>query len=110
MTNAKKIIATTFSVMTFGLAASAFAEPQSGLVNVDVSNVANNIAKNISVDVSQVPVSVQVPIGIAATVCSVDANVLAKQAQVGTAACGATSTSTALDQVVQKKISGKGQS
>lgn len=76
---------------------------QAGLVNVDVSNVANNIAQNINVDVSQIPVTVQVPVGIAANVCGVNANVLARQG-VGAAQCTATSTSTALNQLVQRQI------
>lgn len=76
---------------------------QSGLVNVDISNVANNIAQNINVDVSQIPVTVQAPIGIAANVCGVNANVLARQGT-GAAQCTATSTSTALNQIVQKQI------
>jgi hypothetical protein len=86
---------------------SMAAAQQSGLVNVDVSNVANNIAKNINVDVSQIPVTVQAPIGIAANVCGVNANVLAKQGT-GAASCTATSTSTALDQIVLRQLkSGK---
>ena len=85
------------------LASGAFAQ-QSGLVNVDVHNVANNIAKNINVDVSQIPVTVQVPVGIAATVCGVGANVLGQQSASGNAACTASSTSTALDQVVQRQL------
>ncbi len=76
---------------------------QSGLVNVDVSNVANNIARNINVDVSQIPVTVQAPIGIAANVCGVNANVLAQQGA-GAAQCTATSTSNALDNLVQRQI------
>ena len=76
---------------------------QSGLVNVDISNVANNIARNINVDVSQIPVTVQAPIGIAANVCGVNANVLAQQG-VGAAQCTATSTSNALDNLVQRQI------
>ncbi len=76
---------------------------QSGLVNVDISNVANNIARNINVDVSQIPVTVQVPIGIAANVCGVNANVLAQQG-VGAAQCTATSTTNALDNLVQRQI------
>ena len=76
---------------------------QAGLVNVDISNVANNIAQNINVDVSQIPVTVQVPVGIAANVCGVNANVLARQG-VGAAQCTATSTSTALNQLVQRQI------
>ena len=87
------------------LATGAFAQ-QSGLVNVDVHNVANNIAKNINVDVSQIPVTVQVPVGIAATVCGVGANVLGQQRDSGTAACTATSTSSALDQLVQRQLKG----
>ncbi len=76
---------------------------QSGLVNVDISNVANNIAQNINVDVSQIPVTVQVPVGVAANVCGVNANVLAQQGA-GLANCTATSTSTALNQIVQRQI------
>lgn len=88
----------------------AMAQPaQSGLVNVDVSNVANNIAKNINVDVSQIPVTVQVPVGVAATVCGVAANVLTQRSGSGPTSCQAKSTSTALDQVVQNQIKGTGQ-
>jgi hypothetical protein len=89
------------------LSGGAFA--QNGLISVDVSNVANNIAKNISVDVSQIPVTVQAPIGIAATVCGVAANVLGTQAPSGNAQCTATSTSTALDNLVQNQLKNKKQ-
>ena len=87
------------------VAGGAFAQ-QSGLVNVDVHNVANNIAKNINVDVSQIPVTVQAPIGIAATVCGVGANVLGQQKGSGTASCSASSTSSALDQLVLRQLKG----
>jgi len=93
--------------MAFGGVTAVMAQ-QSGLVNVDISNVANNIAKNISVDVSQIPVTVQVPIGVAANVCGVNANVLAQQGA-GTANCAAKTTSTALDQVVLRQIKATGQ-
>lgn len=86
------------------LVSGAFA--QSGLVNVEVRNVANDIARNINVDVSQVPVTVQVPIGVAATVCGVAANVLGQQRGSGNAGCTASSTSTALDQIVLRQIKG----
>ena len=90
------------------LAASCAAAPalaqQSGLVNVDVKNVANNIAQNLEVDVSQIPVTVQVPVGVAANVCGVAANVLGQQAAGGAGNCTATTTSTALEQIVQKQI------
>ncbi len=93
------VLAATLATALLG---SAHAQ-QSGLVNVDISNVANNIAQNINVDVSQIPVTVQAPIGIAANVCGVNANVLARQGT-GAAQCTATSTSTALNQLVQRQI------
>lgn len=100
----KKIFASKSAILE---AASVFAltgmsmaaAQQAGLVNVNVSNV----AKNIRVDVIQIPVTVQAPIGIAANVCSVNANVLGKQGT-GAASCTATSTSTALDQIVLRQL------
>jgi hypothetical protein len=88
--------------------APAFAQ-QSGLVNVTISNVANDIARNINVDVSQIPVTVQVPVGVAATVCGVAANVLGQQRDSANSGCTATSTSTALDQIVQRQLKGNRQ-
>jgi hypothetical protein len=96
-----KTIASAFLGLAFA-AGGAYA--QSGLVNVQVNNVANDIAKNINVDVGQIPVTVQVPVGVAATVCGVAANVLGTQAPSGNPQCTATSTSTALEQIVQRQI------
>jgi hypothetical protein len=99
-----KSIATVVGLSAF-LATGAFAQPrQEGLVNVEVSNVANDIARNLSVDVSQIPVTVQVPVGVAATVCGVAANVLGTQLPSGNASCSATSTNTALNQIVQRQL------
>ena len=93
-------------VFSLGIAEGAHAQ-QSGLVNVDISNVANNIARNLRVDVSQIPVTVQAPIGVAANVCGVSANVLAADIQDdGTASCDAQTTSQALNQIVQRRIGG----
>ena len=50
--------------------------------------------------------TVQVPVGVAATVCGVNANVLAQQKNAGDAACEATSSSQALTQIVQRQIDG----
>lgn len=95
------------SVAVAALSGSAFAQVNANnLVSVNISNVANDIAKNLSVDVSNIPVTVQVPIGVAATVCGVQANVLASNNKGGEAECDATSTSQALNQVVQRQIGG----
>ncbi len=66
------------------LSAPAVAQQQSGLVNVNVSDISVDLERVISdnnLNV-QVPVAavVQVPIGIAANVCNVSAAVLAQQA------------------------------
>lgn len=87
-------------------AGAALAQQQSGLVNVNLEtgDVLTDIANDLSVNVSQIPVNVQVPVGVAANVCNVDANVLAQQAKNGDATCNAQSTSTALNQVVQRQM------
>ena len=62
---------------------------QSGLVNVNVQDLA-----------IQAPISVAVPVGVAANVCDVNAAVLAQQAATGGGSCTATSTSNALTQAI----------
>jgi hypothetical protein len=100
----KRMIGAVASVVLFG-AGSALAQSGS-LVSVDISNVANNIAKNINVDVSQIPVNVQVPVDVAANVCGVGVNVLGTQAASGNAQCTAKSTSEALNQTVLRQVKG----
>jgi hypothetical protein len=101
--------------LAFALSGAAFAQSdnagggnnseQGGLVNVSLGDVVlQEIAKDINVDVSQIPVTVQVPVGIAANVCGVAANVLAQQKNAGDAACEATSSSEALTQIVQREM------
>jgi hypothetical protein len=94
---------TVIAAIGLGAALAAQAQ-QSGLVNVDVSNFRADIAKDINVDVSQIPVNVQLPIGVAANVCGVDANVLARQQQSSTPSCQAKNKSTALNQQVQRQL------
>ena len=77
---------------------------QEGLVNVDLSNLRADIAKDINVNVSQIPVNAQVPVGVAANVCGVDANVLARQDKGSAPACEAKNKSQALNQQVQRQL------
>ena len=96
---------TVVAVAAIGLGGTMFAQAQqSGLVNVDLSNLRAEIAKDINVDVSQIPVNVQVPVGVAANVCGVDANVLARQQQGSTPNCQAKNKSQALNQQVQRQL------
>lgn len=73
-----------------------FAQKQSGLVNVNVSDIAVDLNRIISDNniSAQVPVNaiVAVPVGIAANVCKVSAAVLARQAA-DAAPCNATNES-----------------
>jgi hypothetical protein len=76
-----------------GQGGGAASNHQSGLVNVNLQDIA-----------IQVPVSLAVPIGVAANVCDVNANVLAHQAKSGSATCDATSTSQALSRAIAAAI------
>lgn len=82
---------------------------QGGLVNVSIGDVSvlNNFLDGSQVAALNnlsVPITVQVPIGVAANVCGVDANVLAHQAIQGGATCTATSGSRALAQEVNRQL------
>src|SRR5438552_12387573 len=76
--------------------ASAQNNNQSGLVNVNVSNVT-----------AQIPVSVAVPVSVAANVCDTNVNVLSTQLQNGPVSCTATSNSRALDTAVANAMTGQ---
>jgi hypothetical protein len=67
---------------------------QSGLVNVNVQDLA-----------LAVPVSVAVPVGVAANVCGV--SVLSLHEQTGDMTCDAENTSTALTQAIARAIAGQ---
>lgn len=76
-----------------------------GLVDVTIQDVSilNNFLNNdqiAALNNVSVPITVQVPVGVAANVCGVNANVLAKQKGTGTATCTAKNGSKALAQNV----------
>lgn len=84
-----------------------------GLVDVTIQDVSilNNFLNNAQIQALNnvsVPVNVQVPVGVAAAVCGIDANVLAKQKKTGDATCTAKNGSKALaQQVVKQKLGGQ---
>lgn len=87
-------------LLTLSLApvpALAASNHQSGLVNVNLQDVA-----------VQVPVSVAVPVGVAANVCDVNAAVLAEQLATGPADCTAVSNSQALSMAVAQAMTSGG--
>jgi len=54
---------------------------QTGLVAVNLNSIRFDIARNLSVDAERVPISISLPISVAANVCGVDVNALASQGQ-----------------------------
>lgn len=63
------------------------------------------LAFDLNDNVSQIPVTLQVPVGIAANVCGVAANVLAQdKSGPDGATCEATTTSEAFNNLVQKNL------
>ena len=95
------LIAATVAAGLVAVPATAQRTQQGGLVNVDVSNVLNNLSiANGSLNNN----TVQVPVGVAAAVCGVNANVIAKQLQTNpNYSCLVKTTNNALKQAAQKQ-------
>jgi hypothetical protein len=84
------------------MSAPAVAQQQSGLVNVNVSDIQVDLQRIISDNniTAQIPVNaiVSVPVGIAANVCNVSAAVLARQAS-DAAPCDATNETASNNEI-----------
>lgn len=104
MKYSKLVYSFAIGLLSLGVAKGVDAQ-QSGLVAVNLKNVNVEIAKDINVNASQIPVTVQAPIGVAANVCDVSVNALVSDLQDNSeATCDANSTSQALNQIVQRQI------
>ena len=77
------------------------------LVNVNLSNVLNDLALDLKIDKANIPINAQIPITIAANVCGVSINILSVSAG-NKANCTATTTSPQLSQAVQQQLSAGG--
>jgi hypothetical protein len=84
---------------------TAFAQ-QPGTIRVNIDDVSNKIAQNIQAETSQIPRTVLAPVEVAATVCGIPPDVLVKLIDVREG-CTATTTSPALEQIVQARVSAK---
>lgn len=78
------------------------------LVNVNLQNVLNNLSVSLQVNRDNIPVTAQVPINVAASVCGVSVDALAAAIANGQASCTATTTTPALTQAVQQQIASGG--
>jgi len=75
------------------------------LINVNLQNVLNDLSISLQVNRNSIPVTAQVPIAVAASVCGVSVDALAASLASGNGSCTATTTSPQLTQVVQQQIS-----
>jgi predicted small secreted protein len=79
------------------------------LVNVNLSNVLNNLALDLKIDKANIPINAQIPITIAANVCGVSINILSIGAGGGSSkGCTAQTTSPELAQAVQQQLAANG--
>lgn len=99
----KRPQATLFVLASLLASTSPMAQQAEALVNVDLGTVAVTIANNIRVDVTRVPASLEVPVGVAAGACGVPASRLAPASGTDRASCQATGTTPALEQHVLKQ-------
>ena len=78
------------------------------LVSVNLQNVLNDLSVSLQVNRNNIPVTAQVPIDVAASVCGVSVDVLGASLASGHAECTATTTSASLNQAVQQQIASGG--
>ena len=79
------------------------------LVNVNLSNVLNNLALDLKIDKANIPINAQIPITVAANVCGVSINVLSIGAGGGNSqGCTAQTSSPELAQAVQQQLAANG--
>jgi hypothetical protein len=89
--------------------ASSVAGAVPSLVNVNLSNVLNNLALDLKIDRANIPINAQIPINIAANVCGVSINVLSIGAGGGSSqGCTANSISPELKQYIQEQLAANG--
>lgn len=77
------------------------------LVNVDLSNVLNDLALDLNIDRANIPINAQIPITVAANICGVNINILSVSTG-GSPNCTATTTSPDLAQAVQQQLAANG--
>ena len=88
--------------------ANAASSAATSLVNVNLSNVLNNLALDLHVDKANIPVNAQIPITIAANVCGVSINILSVSQGGTSKGCTAVTTSPQLTQAVQQQLQAGG--
>ena len=106
---AVSLAACTSSGTDSGTGTTAGMAPTSGgLINVNISDIRAEIAKDLDIALENVPITVQLPVTAAADVCGVNVNLLSIQVNTAGNTCTATTTSPALVQAVENQIAATG--
>jgi hypothetical protein len=88
--------------------AKTVASAGTSLVNVNLSNVLNDLALDLKIDKANIPVNAQIPITLAANICGVNINILSVSTGGNSKGCTATTSSPELAQTVQQQIAAGG--
>jgi len=107
----KKLVL-ALAALAGSIGATAHAQPasQAGLgrddilLIVDIKPVAAQVAKNLNVEATRIPLTVQAPLDVAANACAIPVSVLGAQGGAGAVGCTATATSPALEQLVKIRL------
>ena len=94
-----------YSTIAFSVSVFSPIFAQEPIIIVDIKTVAKQVAQNIDAEESQLPLTVQVPVHVAAKVCGVPTTVLGTQgSSSGAVGCAATTTSLELEKIVQARL------
>ena len=105
----KTVSSAANGVESAGAAVASGVASVPSLVNVNLSNVLNNLALDLKIDKANIPINAQIPINIAANVCGVSINVLSIGAGGGKSdGCTANSISPELKQYIQEQLAANG--
>ena len=105
----KTVSSAANGVESAGAAVASGVASVPSLVNVNLSNVLNNLALDLHVDKANIPINAQIPITVAANVCGVSINILSIGAGGGNSGgCTARTTSPELTQAVQQQLAANG--
>ena len=105
----KTVSSAANGVKSAGSAVASGVSSVPSLVNVNLSNVLNNLALDLHIDRANIPINAQIPINIAANVCGVSINVLSIGAGGGSSqGCTANSISPELKQYIQEQLAANG--
>ena len=109
LTACKTVSAAADGVKSAGEAVASGVGSVPSLVNVNLSNVLNNLALDLKIDKANIPINAQIPINIAANICGVSINILSIGAGGGSSkGCTANSISPELKQYIQEQLAANG--